>query len=276
MGSRSIRCRCWRMPGTTSATCWDCCWRGERTTSRNGSRQTAAPTAGEVRRFWPRSRMRACCWPPSVRSGGRRSADSAPEAVPGGVVIWVAGAGVLVNTVTALLFLRGRRDDLNIQGAFLHMAADAGVSVAVVLGGWAILATGQTWIDPVLSLLVVVVILWGTWGLLRDSTNLALARGPRQDRTARRTGVPAATSRRGSDSRPAHLGDEHHGNRAHRAFSSAPRATTTTGFWRRRRPNSWSGSASTTPRCNWNGNATRNYAAKLPKDRYSIPPRGNE
>jgi len=102
-----------------------------------------------------------------------------PEAVPGDVVIWVAGAGVVVNTATALLFLKGRRHDLNIQGAFLHMAADAGVSVAVVLGGWGMLATGKLWIDPMLSLAVAVVILWGTWGLLRDSTNLALHAVPR-------------------------------------------------------------------------------------------------
>lgn len=104
---------------------------------------------------------------------------SAPQAVSGSVVVWVAGAGVVVNTITALLFLKGRREDLNIQGAFLHMAADAGVSVAVVLGGWSIMATGQTWIDPSLSLVVAVVILWGTWGLLRDSMNLALHAVPK-------------------------------------------------------------------------------------------------
>jgi cobalt-zinc-cadmium efflux system protein len=103
----------------------------------------------------------------------------APQVVPGNVVVWVAGVGVAVNTATALLFLKGRRHDLNIQGAFLHMAADAGVSVAVVLGGWSILVTGRTWIDPSLSLIVAVVILWGTWGVLRDSMNLALHAVPK-------------------------------------------------------------------------------------------------
>jgi cobalt-zinc-cadmium efflux system protein len=102
-----------------------------------------------------------------------------PQTVPGNVVVWVAGIGVVVNTVTALLFIKGRREDLNIQGAFLHMAADAGVSVAVVIGGWSIMATEQRWIDPALSLLVVAVIVWGTWGLLRDSTNLALHAVPK-------------------------------------------------------------------------------------------------
>lgn len=98
----------------------------------------------------------------------------APASVPGGVVMAVAGFGVVVNTITALLFLKGRANDINIKGAFLHMAADAGVSAAVVLGGLAISLTGLAWIDPAMSLLVVAVIAIGTWGLLRDSVNLSL------------------------------------------------------------------------------------------------------
>jgi cobalt-zinc-cadmium efflux system protein len=94
--------------------------------------------------------------------------------VPGLPVIWVAAIGVGVNTATALLFLRGRERDLNIRGAFLHMAADAAVSLAVVLAGFAILWTGKTWIDPAASLVLAVVIFWGTWSLLRESSNLAL------------------------------------------------------------------------------------------------------
>ncbi len=97
-----------------------------------------------------------------------------PEPVAGGTVIWVALVGIVINTATALLFMAGRKDDLNIRGAFLHMAADAGVSLGVVLAGIAILLTGWQWLDPVVSLLIVVVILLGTWGLLRDSVNLAL------------------------------------------------------------------------------------------------------
>jgi cobalt-zinc-cadmium efflux system protein len=99
---------------------------------------------------------------------------SAPTPVAEQTVIWVAAIGIVINAGTALLFLSGRRGDVNIRGAFLHMAADAGVSLGVVLAGVAILATGWWWLDPVVSLMIVVVILIGTWGLLRDAVNLAL------------------------------------------------------------------------------------------------------
>ncbi len=102
----------------------------------------------------------------------RRFGDPSP--VPGGTVMIVAGIGIVVNTATALLFLRGRKHDLNIRGAYLHMAADAAVSAGVVMGGALILLTGKAWIDPALSLLIVAVILWSTWGLLRDSVVMAL------------------------------------------------------------------------------------------------------
>ncbi len=99
---------------------------------------------------------------------------SDPSPVAGKTVIIVAAIGVVINTATALLFLSGRKTDLNIRGAFLHMAADAGVSAGVVLAGVAILTTGWPWIDPVVSLTITAIILAGTWGLLRDSFNLAL------------------------------------------------------------------------------------------------------
>ena len=102
----------------------------------------------------------------------RRFSDPSP--VAGKTVIIVAAIGVVINTATALLFLSGRKTDLNIRGAFLHMAADAGVSAGVVLAGVVILATGWPWIDPVVSLTITAIILVGTWGLLRDSFNLAL------------------------------------------------------------------------------------------------------
>lgn len=98
---------------------------------------------------------------------------SNPQQISGSTVMWVAGVGVAVNTATALLFVKGRKGDINIKGAFLHMAADAGVSAGVVLAGLAISLTGLLWIDPAVSLLIVVVIAVGTWGLLRDSLNLA-------------------------------------------------------------------------------------------------------
>jgi len=99
---------------------------------------------------------------------------SNPQAVDGMTVIIVAAIGVVINTATALLFIEGQKDDLNIRGAYLHMAADAGVSVAVVIAGIAIMYTGWLWLDPTLSILIVLVILIGTWGLLRDSINLAM------------------------------------------------------------------------------------------------------
>ncbi|MBX3438503.1 MAG: cation transporter [Planctomycetaceae bacterium] len=104
----------------------------------------------------------------------------APTEVPGGPVVAIAAAGVVINTATALLFLRGRHHDLNIRGAYLHMAADAGVSLAVMLGGLGMMTLGWPWLDPVLSLLIAALILWSTWGLLRDSVNLALHAVPAQ------------------------------------------------------------------------------------------------
>jgi cobalt-zinc-cadmium efflux system protein len=97
-----------------------------------------------------------------------------PSPVAGKTIIIVAAIGVVINTATALLFLSGRKSDLNIRGAFLHMAADAGVSLGVVIAGIFILATGRLWIDPTISLIITIIILLGTWGLLRDSFNLAM------------------------------------------------------------------------------------------------------
>lgn len=97
-----------------------------------------------------------------------------PQAVDGMTVIVVAAIGVVINTLTALLFMEGQKDDLNIRGAYLHMAADAAVSLGVVIAGIAILTTGWLWLDPAISLFIVLVILVSTWGLLRDSFNLSV------------------------------------------------------------------------------------------------------
>ncbi len=96
-----------------------------------------------------------------------------PTPVAGKTMMFVAGLGVLINTGTALLFMKGSSHDLNIRGAFLHMAADAVVSLGVVIAGGLILWTGNLWIDPIISLVIAVVIFLSTWGLLRDSLNLA-------------------------------------------------------------------------------------------------------
>lgn len=94
------------------------------------------------------------------------------EATEGWTVIGVAAVGIVVNTVTALLFMKDRKDDLNIRGAFLHMAADALVSVGVVLGGVLYLWKGWTWIDPVMSLLIAAIIVVGTWSLFHQSLHM--------------------------------------------------------------------------------------------------------
>ncbi|MBN3767163.1 cation diffusion facilitator family transporter [Burkholderia sp. Ac-20365] len=97
-----------------------------------------------------------------------------PSPVAGLDVFIVALIGMVVNGFSAWLFMRGSEDDLNIRGAFLHMVADAAVSAAVAVSGLAIIFTGWTWLDPVMSIIVVAVIVYGTWGLLRDSVKLAL------------------------------------------------------------------------------------------------------
>jgi len=97
-----------------------------------------------------------------------------PAPVAGGIVSVVATVGIVINLGTALAFMRGRDRDLNIRGAFLHMLGDAAASAGVVVAGLLIGATGLLWIDPVVSLLLAALITWSTWGLARDSVNLAL------------------------------------------------------------------------------------------------------
>ncbi|MDQ1769353.1 cation diffusion facilitator family transporter [Labilibaculum sp. A4] len=102
-----------------------------------------------------------------------------PEPVAGTQVMIVAGIGVLINTITALMFLKGQKDDLNIKGAFLHMAADAGVSLGVVISGLLIVKTGLNWIDPIMSFIIILVIMWSTWKLFIESIRLALDAVPK-------------------------------------------------------------------------------------------------
>jgi cobalt-zinc-cadmium efflux system protein len=103
----------------------------------------------------------------------------APEQVAGPTVIAVAAVGIVVNAATAVMLHRGGGCDLNVRGAFLHMVADAAVSVGVVVAGLAILATGWLWLDPVASLVITAVIAVGAWSLLRESLELALDATPR-------------------------------------------------------------------------------------------------
>jgi cobalt-zinc-cadmium efflux system protein len=101
-----------------------------------------------------------------------------PAPVAGFDVFVVATLGLLVNGFSAWLFMRGSKEDLNVRGAFLHMAADAAISAAVAVSGLVILYTGASWIDPLMSLIVVAVIVYGTWGLGRDAMRLAMAAVP--------------------------------------------------------------------------------------------------
>jgi cobalt-zinc-cadmium efflux system protein len=110
---------------------------------------------------------------------------AAPPPVAEQTVIVVATIGILINGFTAWLFASGRHGDLNIRGAYLHMAADAAISFGVVLAGFAVLLTGWNWLDPLVSLVIGGVIVWGTWGLLRDTTRLALHGVPAGISTAR-------------------------------------------------------------------------------------------
>jgi cobalt-zinc-cadmium efflux system protein len=97
-----------------------------------------------------------------------------PHPVAGLTVMVVASIGIIINGVTAWMFASGREKDLNIRGAYLHMAADAAVSAGVVVAGLVILMTGWLWVDPLVSLIIAGIIVWGSWGLLRDSVDMAL------------------------------------------------------------------------------------------------------
>ena len=116
--------------------------------------------------------MGAVAWEAMLRLGN-------PHEIHGGIVIWVASLGIVVNGMSAALFYSGRKGDLNVRGAFLHLAADAGISLGVVVTGVIIVLTGKLWLDPVASLVITAIIIYGTWGLFRDSMNLALQAVPK-------------------------------------------------------------------------------------------------
>jgi cobalt-zinc-cadmium efflux system protein len=103
----------------------------------------------------------------------------APEPIAGSTVIWVATAGIVINGVTALMFMRGSQSDLNIRGAFLHLAGDAAVSLGVVIAALIAQRTGWLWLDPATGIMISLVILYSAWGLGRDSFNLAFDATPR-------------------------------------------------------------------------------------------------
>ena len=103
-----------------------------------------------------------------------------PEPTQGGVVMAVAAVGIVINLASALLFMSGRKDDLNVRAAFAHMAGDAAISAGVVAAGFAISRTGWLWLDPVVSLAIALIVIVATWGLLKDSLALSLQGVPRE------------------------------------------------------------------------------------------------
>ena len=112
-----------------------------------------------------------------VLEASQRLTDPAPTA--GLTVSMVAGIGIAVNALTAWMFARGRKGDVNIRGAYLHMAADALVSAGVVIAGVVIWRTGLNWIDPAVSIVIACLIFWQTWGLLRETVEMSLSAVPR-------------------------------------------------------------------------------------------------
>ncbi len=104
---------------------------------------------------------------------------SAPAEIASTTVIIVASIGIVINSGTAMLFMGGQKEDINVRGAFLHMMADAGVSAGVVVGSVLIFYTGYNWIDPLVSLFIVALIFWSTWGLLSEAVRMSLAGVPR-------------------------------------------------------------------------------------------------
>jgi cobalt-zinc-cadmium efflux system protein len=103
---------------------------------------------------------------------------SSPAPVAGMTVAVVAAIGVVINGISAWLFMAGSKDDINIRGAYQHMAADAAISLGVVVSGLAVMATGWTWLDPAVSIAIVLMILVTTWSLLKESLRLVLAAVP--------------------------------------------------------------------------------------------------
>ena len=132
-----------------------------------------------------------------------------PHEVAGMTVMVVAAIGILINGLSAWLLMAGQKGDLNIRGAFLHMVADAAVSVGVVIAGSLIVLTGWNWLDPAVSIAISLVIVWGTWSLLREAINRSLDAVPAEINPKEVTRIPRRATRRKEHSRPSHLGDEH-------------------------------------------------------------------
>ena len=135
-----------------------------------------------------------------------------PAAVDSAVIMWIAALGIVINGASALLFLRGREQDLNVRGAFAHLAADALIAAGVVVTGFVIRLTNWLWLDPVISVAIGVIVAIGTWGLFRESVNLAMDSVPERidigEVEQYLSSIPGVTA-----VHDLHIwGDEHNGN----------------------------------------------------------------
>lgn len=160
---------------TIWAMSWDYCWHGVLSICLNGNLPRSTPMDYERHLFSPLLSTRYYCSSLLEEFHGwaiRRFQEAA--IVQASTIVWVAAVGIAINTVTALMFIKGRKEDLNIRGAFLHMVADAIISVGVVVAGLLISLAGIVSIDPVVSILIALVIFIGTWSLLSESVNLAM------------------------------------------------------------------------------------------------------
>ena len=137
-----------------------------------------------------------------------------PQPIAGGVIVWVAGVGILINAFTAFLFLKDKERDLNIKGAYLHLMADALVSVGVVISGVIISYTHWYIIDPIIGIAIAIVILVSTWNLLRDSLRLSLDGVPAG--ISADTQTPVAGRRGTGNTPPPYLGAQYDPERPHR------------------------------------------------------------
>ena len=222
------------MPATNSATSSASLWPGPRRCSRSGRRRPASPTASGGASILLAALFNAVfllvvigalTWEAIGRF-------SHPEPVAGKTVMIVAAGGIIINGLCAWLFASGRKGDLNVRGAFTHMAADALVSVGVVVAGFVILMTGWLWLDPVVSIAINAVIVMGTWSLLRDSVAMSMNAVPEGLDLKKIDAFLGSRPGIVRDPRPARLVHEHDRRGAYRPRSDARRTPGRSLPWR--------------------------------------------
>ena len=169
------------MPGTICLTCWACLQPGLQRGWPSGHRRRGSLSASKARTILA-ALFNSVLLLVAVGAIGWEAMQRLyqPVQVPGFWVMVVASIGIFTNGVTALLFMRERQDDINMRGAYLHMAGDALVSAGVVVAGFLMLKTGWLWLDPLTSLVIVAVIIVSSWSLLREALAMSLKAVPKQ------------------------------------------------------------------------------------------------